>query len=91
MSNSKLYKFKKLNADNNDKESLGFKTRNRISLIVLNTKFTKEFERKFNSLVNSIDKYNILKKFVDYEESSFATKEYFRVLTVFLYKLAKEG
>jgi len=87
MANSKVYKFTKIpNPYLNDKNIMfSEKLVLELSRVILENKFTKEFQYKFNGIMNSIVNYSLLKKMYDSKLLSNEEFSYFNILTIFIF------
>lgn len=87
MINSKAYKFNKIpNPYLGDKNIMfSEKLVLELSRVILENKFTKEFQYKFNGVMNSIVNYSLLKKMYDSKLLSDEEFSYFNILTIFIF------
>ena len=87
MANSKVYKFAKIpNPYLNDKNIMfSKKLVLELSRVILENKFTKEFQYKFSGVMNSIVNYSLLKKMYDIKLLSDEEFSYFNILTIFIF------
>lgn len=56
-----------------------------LSRVILESKFTKEFQYKFNGVMNSIVNYSLLEKMYDIKLLSDEEFSYFNILTIFIF------
>ena len=87
MANSKIYKFVKIPNPylNNKNIMFSEKLVLELSRVILENKFTKEFQYKFNGVMNSIVNYSLLKKMYDSKLLNDEEFSYFNILTIFIF------
>ena len=94
MANSKVYKFAKIPNpyDMSGRHKLFTKYKLfseklvlELSRVILENKFTKELQYKFNGVMNSILNYGLLKKMYDSKLLSDEELSYFSMLTIFIF------
>lgn len=87
MANSKIYKFAKVPNPyiSNKNTMFSEKLVLELSRVILENKFTKEFQYKFNGVMNSIVNYGLLKKMYDSKLLNNEEFSYFSMLTIFIF------
>lgn len=87
MANSKVYKFAKIPNPYLDSKNIMFSKKLvlELSRVILENKFTKEFQYKFNGVMNSIVNYSLLKKMYDSKLLNDEEFSYFNILTIFIF------